>query len=284
MMQNWGWEPGKELGRNVTPTADMVETSEEFTAASHPHFFLAAAQTGGRRQEEVHHRIKRMRDGTCKPVLFTQGEVLEPVLTWKQLIDALIEMTEFGFSRSGLVHVLDTSSERYEQQQFGWQLNHFLLCKRQCLPFELKRGMEYADNGDLWESTMQSLLSYETYDWRLKNDYFLQYQLYISRLWKTLEFAMNHAEVDLAFCVFVCSKVMEACSVADCGYMFLNPVLEPITTSSSRQVQRFQAKFRYRAQGRDPKERYRQKATQIQLQRGELRRPFLAAKGIAPLV
>ena len=39
MMQNWGWEPGKELGRNVTPTADMVETSEEFTAASHPHFF-----------------------------------------------------------------------------------------------------------------------------------------------------------------------------------------------------------------------------------------------------
>ena len=95
---------------------------------------------------------------------------------------------------------------------------------------------------------------------------------------------MNHAEVDLAFCVFVCSKVMEACSVADCGYMFLTPILEPITTSSSRQVQRFQAKFRYRAQGRDPKERYRQKATQIQLQRGELRRPFLAAKGIAPLV
>ena len=95
---------------------------------------------------------------------------------------------------------------------------------------------------------------------------------------------MNHAEVDLAFCIFVCSQVMQACRIADCGNMFLNPVLGPMTTSSSRQGQRFQAKFRYRAKGRDPKERYRQMASYGQLQRGELLRPFLAAQGIAPFV
>jgi hypothetical protein len=144
--------------------------------------------------------------------------------------------------------------------------------------------MKNANNGELWESIMQILLSYQTYDWRLRNEYFEQYRLYISRLWKTLEFAMNHAEVDLAFCVFVCSKVMEACRIADCGSMFLNPVLEPMTTSSSRQEQRFQAKFRYRAKGRDPEERYRLMATYGQVQRGELLRPFLAAQGIAPFV
>ena len=64
---------------------------------------------------------------------------------------------------------------------------------------------------------MQTLLSYQTYDWRLRNEYFDDYRVYVSRLWKTLEFAMNEAEVDLAFCVFVCSKVMEACRIADCG-------------------------------------------------------------------
>ena len=284
MMQSWGWEPGQELGRNVGAIDDMVETPAEFNAVSHPYFFSALARTRGRWKEDVQHRIKRRRDGTCRPVLFTQGEVLEPVLTWKQLLDALIEMTEFGFSRSGLVHKLDSMSENHEQQEFVWQSTHFLLCRRQCLPLELKRGMKNADNGEFWESIMQTLLSYQTYDWRLRNEYFLQYREYISRLWKTLEKAMNHAEVDLAFCVFVCSKVMEACRIADCGNMFLNPVLEPMSTSSSRQGQRFQAKFRYRAKGRDPAERYRQMATYGQLQRGALLRPFLAAQGIAPFV
>ena len=283
-MQSWGWEPGQELGRNAAAIVDIMETPTEFNAASHPYFFSALARTRGKRTEEVHHRIKRRHDGTCRPVLFTQGEVLEPVLTWKQLLDALIEMTEFGFSRSGLVHKLDSLSENNEQQQFVWQSTHFLLCRRQCLPSELKRGMKNADNGELWESTMQTLLSYETYDWRLRTEYFEDYRVYVSRLWKTLEFAMNEAEVDLAFCVFVCSKVMEACRIADCGSMFLNPVLEPITTSSSRQEQRFRAKFRYRAKGRDPQERYRQMATYGQVQRGELLRPFLAAQGIAPFV
>ena len=172
MMQSWGWEPGQELGRNVAAIVDIMETPTEFNAASHPYFFSALARTRGKRTEEVHHRIKRRHDGTCRPVLFTQGEVLEPVLTWKQLLDALIEMTEFGFSRSGLVHKLDSLSENNEQQQFVWQSTHFLLCRRQCLPSELKRGMKNADNGELWESIMQTLLSYQTYDWRLRNEYF----------------------------------------------------------------------------------------------------------------
>ena len=281
-MQSWGWEPGQELGRNVAAIDDMVETPTEFNAASHPYFFSALARTRGKRTEDVHHRIKRRHDGTCRPVLFTQGEVLEPVLTWKQLLDALIEMTEFGFSRSGLVHMLDSFSKNYEQQQFVWQNTHFLFCRRQCLPSELRRGMKNADNGELWESIMQTLLSYQTYDWRLRNEYFEQYRLYISQLWKTLEFAMNKAGVDLAFCIFICSKVMEACKVADCGNMFLTPVLELATTS--RREQRFQAKFRYRAKGRDPEERYGQRVSYGQLQRGDLLRPFLAAQGIVPSI
>ena len=66
---------------------------------------------------------------------FTEGEVLgstitpnaasvpftnEPTLSWQQLVEALIAMTEFGFSKSGLIHMLDSLSDNDEQQHFGW--------------------------------------------------------------------------------------------------------------------------------------------------------------------
>ena len=297
MMQKMGWEPGQELGRNAEPVNGAVETPALFSAASHPQFFSSLAWT--RRKEDMQSRVKRRRDSTFKPVCFTKGEVLpstikpiaisvpfapEPVLTWQQLVDALIQMTEFGFSKSGLVHMLDSLSENHEQHQFSWQSVHFQLSRCHCLPPELECGMKNANNGDEWESTMQALLNYQTYDWRLMNEYFLQYRMYISRLWKTLEIAMNNAGVDVAFCVFVCHKVMEACKVTDCGCMYLTPVLEPTTTSGSQQPQRFLAKMRYRAKGRDPKERFGRMVSYSQLKRGDNLRPFLAAQGIAPPV
>ena len=90
---------------------------------------------------------------------------------------------------------------------------------------------------------------------------------------------MNNAGVDLTFCVIFCSKLMAACKIADCGNMFLTPVLELATTS--QREQHFQAKFRYRAKVRYPEERDGHRVSYGQLQRDDLLRPFSKSAGLA---
>ena len=100
---------------------------------------------------------------------------------------------------------------------------------------------------------------------------------------------MNCAELDLEFCLFFCSQVMEALNWADCGSMSFVPILKTTmslssSSTASTQAQGFQARVRYRAQGLKPEQRYRHKVTRTQSRSHLLLHPFLAAQGILPAV
>ena len=113
------------------------------------------------------------------------------------------------------------------------------------------------------------------------------YRRYVGTMWKTLEVAMNHADLKLDFCVFFCSQVMQALQQSECGGMSFVPILKvtPNSTSSaagSVAVPIFLARVRYRAEGHKPGVRYRQKVTRTQSRSDFLLRPFLAAQGVLP--
>ena len=169
------------------------------------------------------------------------------------------------------------------QEQFHWGLLHVRLCKSRCLPLQLQQGLNAASNEDKWSNTMKALLDYETYSWRLSKQYRKEYEKQVGVLWKTLEVAMNCAELDLKFCVFFCSQVMEALKWVHCGLMTFVPTLERNSTGS-REPQRFRAQVRYRPEGQDATKRYRHKVTRTQSREGLLLRPFEAARGILPVV
>ena len=274
----------------LAPTAAQgvrsFQTAWQFSASSHAEMWATLAGTKALRKKELNRRIKRFHDGCPVPVRFTPGPVLEPTLapvSWHELSQALVTMTEYAFSESGAVHVLDSLSENYVQEQFHWGFLHVRLCKSRCLPLELQEGMNAASNEDKWSNTMKALLDYETSSWRFSEEYRKEYVKQVGVLWKTLEVAINCAEIDLKFCVFFCNQVMEALNWVNCGLMSFVPRLETNSTGST-QAQGFQAQVRYKGQGLDPRERYRHKVTRTQSRQRLLLRPFQAAKGILPAV
>jgi hypothetical protein len=138
---------------------------------------------------------------------------------------------------------------------------------------------------------MNTLLAYAPCDWPydgtdggMKREDFLYY---VGGLWKNLEIAMNRTDLDVAFCHFFCSQVMNAVEEEDCGGMSFTPVLSSASSSSSSgaalaPVQHFTNKVRYKPQGRVPDQRYRNKATHSQRSSGLLSRPVQAARGVLP--
>ena len=101
-----------------------------------------------------------------------------------------------------------------------------------------------------------------------------EYLKIISSLWKTLEVALNHAELDLDFIIFLCTTIMSKVSSVEGSGMTFAPVLVPSTS-------RFKAKVRYRAEGRKVSKRYRA-PTKQQTQRVYSGRSLLAAQGVVP--
>ena len=283
-----GWTRGQGLGRAPSAAQGVrsFQTPGQCSASLQAEMWATLAGTIGSKKKELNRRIKRSRDGCPVPVRFTPGPVLEATLepvTWHELSQALITMTEYGFSENGVVHVLNSSSKMYVQEQFHWGFLHVRLCKSRCLPLELQEGMNAASNEDKWSNTMKALLDYETYSWRLSEEYRKEYVKQVGVLWKTLEVAINRAKIDLKFCLFFCNQVMEALNWVNCGLMSFVPRLETNSTGS-RQAQRFQAKVRYKGEGLDAMKRYRHKVTRTQSRERVLLRPFQAAKGILPVV
>ena len=115
----------------------------------------------------------------------------------------------------------------------------------------------------------------------------------VGKLWKTLEVAMNECDLDLAFCTFFCSQVMDGLRAVEGSCMSFLPTLEafaPVPEAASASLRGGPAavstptktRVRYRPQGLRPDKRYGAKTTRKQLQTSRLARPFEAARGVPP--
>jgi hypothetical protein len=292
-MRHMGWTRGQRLGPSSPTTQEAVRSDRapwEFSASSHFEMWSTLAGTLASKHMDMHERVKRSHDGTLAPVLFTSGPVEESTavpVSWHELSNALVAMTEYAFSESGVVYVLESPSGDAVQEKFHWGPVHVRLSNPSSLPSELQRGMKLASNAAKWISTMELLLAHRTYYWQWDAQWSREYLQHVGSLWKTLEVAINHAELSLDFCVFFCSQVMVALLTrADCGSMTFVPILKSALSASSSSAatahpQGFQARVRYRAEGLKPEQRYR-KATRTQSRGIWLLRPFLAAQGALP--
>ena len=196
-------------------------------------------------------------------------------------------MTAFSFSDSMSIQVFDAELQVCSEETFQWGDIHTRLSDPNFLPSELQAGMDSAGNKDRWADTMKCLLENRTYFWQYDQESKAAYLRYVGIMWKTLEVAMNCADLQLDFCFFFCRQVMQALEKSKCGGMTFVPVLKDTSNStlsaaSSVAVPTFSAKVRYRAQGLKPDARYRHKATGTQLHGGFLLRPFLTAQGVLP--
>ena len=176
LMDKWGWTPGQALGpaSSAAQEGQSLQRPKQCSASEQAEMWATLAGTIGSKKKQLNRRMKRSRDGHPLPVQFSPGPSLEATLeplTWHEISQALITMTEYGFCEDGVVHVLDSSSKMYVQEQFHWGFLHVRLCTFRCLPLELQEGMNAASNEDKWSNTMKALLDYETYSWRLSEEY-----------------------------------------------------------------------------------------------------------------
>ena len=277
-MFSMGWQRGQSLGRDAT-SQEVVQTHSahsDFSESHHPQMWSTCAGTLSAKGTEVSERVKRSHDGVPKPVLFIPGPVSGSTVVpvqWSELSQALVAMTEYGFSDNRVVHVVDSLSGECLEKEFSWGHIHTKLCHFSSLPDDLQRGLNVARKEAFWKETMEALLAHRTYDWKWDKIWVREYQTLVGKLWKTLEVAMNAARLSLDFCLLFCSEVMNALKRYDCGSMTFVPIFKG---------ESFQAKVRYRAQGLKPEQRYRGKATHSQVRNISLLRPFLAAEGIVP--
>ena len=286
-MFNSGWQRGETLGATAIPLHAMPLS---MFADRVGEMFETAAHTKAQKISELHVRIKRDHEGRIICVPFTDGFMLDSAvvpLTWNQLIAALVAMTEFAFSQNGRVYEWNCLTENWPQEQFHWTFCHLRLSTVRCLPIELQEGMNLAGNGNIWSSTMGGLLSYDTYAWSCDAFWTKQYLVFVGRLWKTLEVAMNKAQLPLEFCLFVCGQIMAALEWLDGSSMSFVPVLQSVSSdslnsASTAHVRQFQGKVRYRPQGLIGSKRYRGKLTWQQSNTLVLLRPFAAARGVLP--
>jgi hypothetical protein len=233
-----------------------------------------------------------------KAVVCTQAETagglnskIPELTTWHQLADAMVRMTAHAFSEDGQLHRCDSGTGRWTKNSFLWTRIHWRLADVHSLPVDLQEGMRRAGNFSAWTLTMRTLLARPPCCWpcvdtkggRKRKDFLTL----VGDLWKKLEIAMNHAELDVAFCLFFCRQVMDAVKAEDCGGMSFTPSLSPNSSLSSSgdalaPVQYFTGRVRYRSQGRVPDERYHNRATHQQRSSVLLDRPLEAARGDLP--
>ena len=287
IMKEKGWAPGQALGLTIR----ALDPPSPFAAITHPETFATAASTLATKSISISERLQRDRQGMLLPVAFVPGPVMQEqcaVLTWQHIAEGMVTMTEYAFSELGQVHEWDSANARWVQEIFHWTHFHSQMTQLDCLPRELQLGMHSAGTGQKWVETMQTLRNHRTYFWKWDDNYSKVYLRHVGALWKTLELAMNQAKLDLDFCFFFCSAVMDLLAAVDSGGMTFVPVLgntgsQGTAGSSSASAQRltFQARVRYRAQGRVAAQRYRT-LTRHQANSISLLRPNLAARGVLP--
>ena len=284
-----GWQPGQRLVYNpiFLEAENCNDTFRTLSQETHPQMWLTLAGTLASKGNDLCDRLQRHEDGRLKPVLLTLVDTVEATgqhLTWPAIPKALVEMTAFHFSDCGILYEWDDQNGSCEQENFEWGYLHDRLSQRTNLPLELQRGMDVAKNGDKWTNTMAALLAEQTRHWKENPDSSRQYLKHIGTLWKTLEVAINNANMSLDLCVFFCKQVMDALWWADGGSMSFTPSLKPSSASSasSAQVCSFEPRVRYRAQGTKPDKRYPGTVTWTQAHNLFLSRPFFAASGVLP--
>lgn len=253
--------------------------------------FHSLASARGERCKDLHDRLKRNRDGTLVPVRYQQGpSILATVkpLMWNDLAQALLAMTQYAFSSSGFVFLFDFLSGDRVREMFHWSSLHQMMKIMYFLPSEMQVGLAAAQRSLFWTSTLETLLEYSPFAWKFDEYYAKEFLKHVGTLWKTLEVAMNNADLQFDFIIFFCSQLMDGLSDIDCGGMSFVPLLNTApspSASSSAGVQplAFTKKVRYKAQGRVPSKKYPgKKLTVSQRESLTLLRPFLAAHGQLP--
>ena len=283
-MHKMGWRRGQSCG--VSPLSERCV--HEFSAASHPELWETLAGTLGQRNVDLSERVKRHCQSVPVAVPFHAGETLVQTvapLSWHELAQALVAMTQYAFSDT--VHVWDVEAGVWKQESFHWSFTHMKLSARKGLPCELQQGMRQAGNEDTWTGSMEALLEYRPYYWKVGKRYTMEYLGLVGKLWKTLEVAMNQSALPLEFCIFFCGQVMEALRHVDGSRMSFVPTLtnaSRLSTGSTTgaQAHRFEARVRYKAEGLRPEKRYGSKVSRRQAASVLLLRPFLAAQGVLP--
>ena len=86
-----------------------------------------AAGTLASKGLDLRQRCKRNRDGSLVPVPFISGRITDCTLSpvsWYDLSQALVAMTEYAFSDIGAVHEWDSLSNSWVQEKFHWGFEH----------------------------------------------------------------------------------------------------------------------------------------------------------------
>ena len=148
--------------------------------------------------------------------------------------------------------------------------------------------MTLAQNAWQWTRTLETLIEYRPFYWKFDEHYAKEFLRHVGTLWKTMEVAMNHSDLEFDFILFFCSQIMDGLYNINCGSMSFVPLLNTASSSSASsaagvQPLAFTKKVRYKAEGRNPAAKYHgRKLTRRQRESLSLLRPFLAARGELP--
>ena len=288
-----GWQRGQQLGRQPGVPQTSFSTWDK---TSHPQFHRTLAST---RKLKDENDKQVLRDGRCDlvPLNFRAGEDIAESkttlsvdlksLNFHDFVEALVGMTELAFSEGGEIHKFSDEAVPESFGKLDWDSRHEELSLLHRLPVFLQRGMQKAGNGDLWTSIMTDLLRTPAQQWVQSDETQQLLRTQVGKLWKTMEVAMNNAELTVPFCVFSSSMIMSLLEQIDSpSRMTFTPLLSKASqaaASSAEEVQgeHFVPRVRYRGKGLDPAARYT-KPSKSQRDRRVLLRPFAAAQGIPP--
>ena len=266
-MRKLGWQSGALS--NKGGALGLVTPLPMASSSSQPEIFMTQAITQSLSgTTPMKKRLKVDANGALVRIAFTKGEVLLNsstalrTLSWDDVVTTLASCTQVALHQH-----CDPSVVALDQCN--------LMTELACLPKKLQTGLLDANNFEIWKQSASTVLD-GLGAWR---DYSRNALLKdVGKLWKTMEVAMNHAALDLPFCIFVSSKIAHEVSERDLGGMAFGLVWDGGTDA-------FRAKVRYKAQGRIASRRYKKTGcTSRQAVLGHLERCIDAAKGVNPVM
>jgi len=289
MIYRTGWYQGQQLGYIANPPATRASqlVIHSFNETTAPEMSQTLAETQTPPIADLYARVKLTQDHCLASIPVLQGAISETslmLLCWADVVEALVTMTSFGFSKETTIKVWDAASDNWRSDVFLWRFCHVRLSTPQCLPVELQEGFRSSGKADLWISTMDTLLNRQPPWWKWNESFAREYIVLIGKLWKTLEVALNATSQPLDFLFLLCNSIMKSLDTSPCGDMTFVPVLgNTVSSRPSTDVASldFIPKVRYRAQGRLAAIRYR-KPSRTQSERVLLQRASIAAQGFLP--
>ena len=135
MIYRTGWQHGDQLGyiANTPATRASQLVIHSFSEDTAPEMFQTLAKTQTPPIADFYARLKLTQCHCLASIPFLEGDISETaleLLCWADIVEALVTMTSFGFSKENTIKVWDAASDNWRIDLFF--ADFFMLSFQRC--------------------------------------------------------------------------------------------------------------------------------------------------------